>query len=499
MMLWLSVRTVLCKRYVSLSHLLVLFCLFLTTLIVSTLTAQYLLMLLQAVFQCLAASCTSETYGPAVISFLSGCLNLGATFPTLYPVDLQRRHNLLPRQFVPMALGPVLDAVSTEQTFTFTVECNAGPDGVLTLSLPDSTSPATDSSCRLDNDGIHPYPGDGINPGATGDIVQDPTPVTTLIPTGAFTSLIASGSILPCGLDPNDPADSRQNPVTGSGDDQLSSTFITGSEFPTPHPPSDTAPSPTMASGTATDYPQCSPTSGTTEDSAVDGSNPGCNGPVPPGLPEGADEGESLDTSSSGDFENGNTSTTGADISEPSTSPESDDTQDAESEPDRTESLPPPPPEQLPDDDQVHSAGQEAEASTSVPTSTSGEPRVSSEPTSTFFDSSPPESYAVSSAASSDVSPVVGDTAQPESTFFESSPSDSAEGEESAPASQQAPPPETSADIPSEITLWPNPSSDSALTSEATSTLETSHTVTADQTTMRETTITFIKAEPPSG
>ncbi|KAM4064998.1 hypothetical protein HRG_004656 [Hirsutella rhossiliensis] len=107
----------------------------------------------RALFQCLVNGCHAHTYGPALGHVVSACSDLGVDISPLHPVEvLYATH--AKRQVVPTQPGPVLPGPSTlysTQTLAFNhrlsmgLECRAGADGLLTLSVdvpdPGATPP----------------------------------------------------------------------------------------------------------------------------------------------------------------------------------------------------------------------------------------------------------------------------------------------------------------------------------------------------------------------
>ncbi|KAH7019814.1 hypothetical protein EDB80DRAFT_887409 [Ilyonectria destructans] len=152
-----------------------------------------------ALFLCLTNSCKSQTYGPALAYSISECSSLGATISNLHPVEL---HHFESHQRQPTSIAPRSEAgmLSFADQFTLSVDCTAGSDGVLTLSLPSSgssptsqplpygASPASNSpgaapgpSSGLGTSSGSPYPPTGPQPAVTGP----QSPVTgPQLPTG---------------------------------------------------------------------------------------------------------------------------------------------------------------------------------------------------------------------------------------------------------------------------------------------------------------------------
>ncbi|KAF4338473.1 hypothetical protein FBEOM_7618 [Fusarium beomiforme] len=88
-------------------------------------------------FSCLASTCTDQ-YGQALTHAISVCSHHGASISNLLPVELQYR-NLATRQFMPLVSRSDSASFGFENHFSLSVDCKAGSDGVLTLSLPEST------------------------------------------------------------------------------------------------------------------------------------------------------------------------------------------------------------------------------------------------------------------------------------------------------------------------------------------------------------------------
>lgn len=312
---------------------------------------------------------------------------------------------------------------SVQQDFTFTVECNAGPDGVLTLSIPGPTPSASGSPCPPDSnaDGgdddnsIHPYPGDGINPAANCDIIPDDAaesgndPSILPAPWPSQTSnRISSYPDSPAATDaPNDTPDSASLSVAPPG--------------------ATSAVSSSVDSLSASDLP-CS----TDQDSNVDSSDPAGQNPQ-----TGLGDGQAPAPSSA---ENHRYSSGAV------------------------------PPASIPVESVADTATDAVAPETVV--------GATSKPTSTFVESIPSDTSAVDAGEGAG-GIASGDVAEPSGTAVVDT------------ASWQAP--------ASEVTLWPIPSSYSPVTTEAAPTLDTSLSIVTDETTMIETTITFVKAQPPSG
>ncbi|PHH71228.1 hypothetical protein CDD80_5425 [Ophiocordyceps camponoti-rufipedis] len=113
----------------------------------------------RAVFQCLINSCHSGSYGPALGHVAHACSQLGHDIGPLHPIEVH--YALQKRQFIPTAPGPVLPGPSTlynTQIFTFShrlsmdLECKAGSDGVLTVSVNDADSTVTSKTPAATHD-----------------------------------------------------------------------------------------------------------------------------------------------------------------------------------------------------------------------------------------------------------------------------------------------------------------------------------------------------------
>ncbi|ENH71024.1 hypothetical protein FOC1_g10008395 [Fusarium oxysporum f. sp. cubense race 1] len=89
-------------------------------------------------FSCLASSCT-EQYGQALTYTISTCSSHGGTISDLLPVEIQHT-SLATRHFMPLVSRSDSASFGFESRFSLSVDCKAGSDGVLTLSLPESTA-----------------------------------------------------------------------------------------------------------------------------------------------------------------------------------------------------------------------------------------------------------------------------------------------------------------------------------------------------------------------
>ncbi|KAF5969723.1 hypothetical protein FCOIX_10765 [Fusarium coicis] len=94
-------------------------------------------------FSCLASSCTDQ-YGQALTYTVSTCSLRGATISDLLPVEIQHT-SLTTRHFMPLVSRSDSASFGFENRFSLSVDCKAGSDGVLTLSLPEATSSAHQS------------------------------------------------------------------------------------------------------------------------------------------------------------------------------------------------------------------------------------------------------------------------------------------------------------------------------------------------------------------
>ncbi|KAM0417388.1 hypothetical protein ACHAPT_012623 [Fusarium lateritium] len=101
-------------------------------------------------FLCLASSC-GEDYGPALAYTISACYNYGALITNLLPVELHHV-SLAQRRFSSLTPRSDTGRFAFDKYFTLAVDCTAGSNGILTLSLPESApsgipqSPATGDS-----------------------------------------------------------------------------------------------------------------------------------------------------------------------------------------------------------------------------------------------------------------------------------------------------------------------------------------------------------------
>ncbi|KAF4583093.1 Protein kinase-like domain protein [Ophiocordyceps camponoti-floridani] len=113
----------------------------------------------RVMFQCLINSCHGGSYGPALGHVAHVCSQLGHDIGPLHPIEVH--YALQKRQFIPTAPGPVLPGHSTlynTQIFTFShrlsmdLECKAGSDGVLTVSVNDADSTVTSKTPAATHD-----------------------------------------------------------------------------------------------------------------------------------------------------------------------------------------------------------------------------------------------------------------------------------------------------------------------------------------------------------
>ncbi|KAF5026209.1 hypothetical protein F66182_1706 [Fusarium sp. NRRL 66182] len=86
-------------------------------------------------FICLASSCTDD-YGLALADIISICSHHGAPISNLVPVEL----GATGRQFSSLTARSDTAVLGFDSQFILAVDCTAGSDGVLTLSLPEPIS-----------------------------------------------------------------------------------------------------------------------------------------------------------------------------------------------------------------------------------------------------------------------------------------------------------------------------------------------------------------------
>ncbi|CAH0039393.1 unnamed protein product [Clonostachys solani] len=109
-----------------------------------------------SLFQCLVLSCTSDSYSNALTSVVTSCLDNGAVIAPLHPVQFASPA-LYARQFTttivqgPGSYGPEVGGGGKGQPGSPTnpsvpLNCEAGMDRILTLSLPGPTSNPSQSS-----------------------------------------------------------------------------------------------------------------------------------------------------------------------------------------------------------------------------------------------------------------------------------------------------------------------------------------------------------------
>lgn len=112
-------------------------------------------LMFQALFQCLETTCLPDLYGTALASVATTCSDSGAHIGPLHPVELAVQQQLIPRSmghpgfvsYGPTANGGDGAAGGVSASLPFMVlDCNTGPDGVLTLSPASGTSPTTSSA-----------------------------------------------------------------------------------------------------------------------------------------------------------------------------------------------------------------------------------------------------------------------------------------------------------------------------------------------------------------
>ncbi|KAH7157906.1 hypothetical protein B0J13DRAFT_520623 [Dactylonectria estremocensis] len=120
----------------------------------------------RALFLCIVNSCPSQTYGPALVHSISECSTLGATISSLHPVELHHFESVQ-RQPLPIARRYEAGKLSFAEDITLSVDCTAGSDGVLTLSLPSVGTYPTNQPSSYGTNPPPSFPGDGSgsNPG----------------------------------------------------------------------------------------------------------------------------------------------------------------------------------------------------------------------------------------------------------------------------------------------------------------------------------------------
>ncbi|KAJ4310980.1 hypothetical protein N0V84_010678 [Fusarium piperis] len=155
-------------------------------------------------FLCLASAC-GEDYGPALAYTISACSNYGALIVNLLPDELDHV-GLAPRGFPSLAPRFDMGRFAFDSQFTLAVDCTAGSNGVLTLSLPESVP-----------SGIPQPPPSGDSPLLPGSGAGDPN----------LGSSPPAGNIDP-NLDPSPPAGNTgpnldHSPPAGNTDSNLGS------------------------------------------------------------------------------------------------------------------------------------------------------------------------------------------------------------------------------------------------------------------------------------
>ncbi|KAM6535564.1 hypothetical protein FALCPG4_005118 [Fusarium falciforme] len=137
-------------------------------------------------FLCLANSC-GEDYGPALAYTISACSNYGALITDLLPVELQHV-GLAPRRF--SHLTPRFDTgrFAFGDQFTLAVDCTAGSNGVLTLSLPDSVPSGIPQPPPTDDSPLIPGSGAGDPNLDSSPLAGNTDPVLGSQPAGPSTS-----------------------------------------------------------------------------------------------------------------------------------------------------------------------------------------------------------------------------------------------------------------------------------------------------------------------
>ncbi|KAF4968015.1 hypothetical protein FZEAL_10447 [Fusarium zealandicum] len=120
-------------------------------------------------FLCLSSSCRAKTYGPALAHTISECSQHGASISKLFPVELPRM-NLAQREVSPLAPRFDISHFTSGNQLTLAVDCTAGSDGVLTLSIPEAPSPTIRPSPNGDPTVSGPETGDAGSP----NVGQDP-------------------------------------------------------------------------------------------------------------------------------------------------------------------------------------------------------------------------------------------------------------------------------------------------------------------------------------
>ncbi|OAQ98431.1 hypothetical protein LLEC1_04863 [Akanthomyces lecanii] len=102
----------------------------------------------QSLFLCIFSSCQSRYYGPALASAILSCSGRGANINPLLPVEIQSE-KLFSRQTSQdstVSSSPDSDNIHDfviDHKLTLALDCNAGSDGVVTVSLSSPTTFAT--------------------------------------------------------------------------------------------------------------------------------------------------------------------------------------------------------------------------------------------------------------------------------------------------------------------------------------------------------------------
>ncbi|RGP71100.1 hypothetical protein FLONG3_7228 [Fusarium longipes] len=103
----------------------------------------------QRMFLCLASSCDDQ-YGQALADTVLTCARYGATISNLFPVQVHT-DLLVSKQLFSLHARSDTAIFGFDNRFSLSIDCEAGSDGVLTLSLPDPTvysniQPASDGA-----------------------------------------------------------------------------------------------------------------------------------------------------------------------------------------------------------------------------------------------------------------------------------------------------------------------------------------------------------------
>ncbi|KAF5009522.1 hypothetical protein FDECE_4271 [Fusarium decemcellulare] len=110
-------------------------------------------------FLCLNSSC-GDDYGPALAHSISECFDYGASITNLVPVELHQT-SLARRQVSPIVPRVDTGRFSFKNKLTLAIDCMAGSDGVLTLSLPESVPSTVSLPNRGGDSPISPGAGPG--------------------------------------------------------------------------------------------------------------------------------------------------------------------------------------------------------------------------------------------------------------------------------------------------------------------------------------------------